>query len=48
MPTVGNASERGDLYVAIDIDIPASLTAEERRHYEALQALASVKQEGSS
>ena len=48
MPTVGNATDRGDLYVAIDIDIPASLTPEERRHYEALQALAGSGKEGSS
>jgi DnaJ-class molecular chaperone len=47
MPAVGNSSERGDLYVTVEIDIPASLSPEERRHYEALQALA-AKSEGSS
>jgi DnaJ-class molecular chaperone len=48
MPTVGNATERGDLYVAIDIDIPASLSPEERQHYEALRTLADARKEGSS
>jgi len=48
MPTVGNPSERGDLYVTADIDIPSQLSPEERRHYEALQALASGGKEGAS
>lgn len=48
MPTVGNAAERGDLYVAIDIDIPAQLTPEERAHYEALRTLGAAGKEGSS
>ena len=47
MPTVGNPSERGDLYVAVDIDIPAQLSPEERQHYEALQALEGARNEGS-
>lgn len=47
MPAVGNSSERGDLYVAVDIDIPPQLSPEERRHYEALQALAGGRNEGS-
>ena len=47
MPVVGNSAERGDLYVTVDIDIPLQLTPEERKHYEALQALGGRK-EGSS
>jgi DnaJ-class molecular chaperone len=39
MPTVGKADERGDLYATTDIQIPSALSAEERRHYEALRAL---------
>jgi DnaJ-class molecular chaperone len=40
MPTVGKPDERGDLYVTTDIQVPASISPEERRHYEALRALA--------
>jgi curved DNA-binding protein len=36
MPTVGKPDDRGDLYATVDIDIPKELTAEERKHYEAL------------
>jgi len=39
MPVVGKPAERGDLYVTAEIQIPPTLSPEERRHYEALQAL---------
>ena len=39
MPTVGAADQRGDLYATAEIQVPASLTPEERTHYEALRAL---------
>jgi DnaJ-class molecular chaperone len=39
MPMVGRAGERGDLYAMVDIEIPSQLSAEERRHYEALKSL---------
>lgn len=39
MPAVGKAGERGDLYVTAEIQIPSTLSSEERQHYEALQAL---------
>jgi len=39
MPTVG-ADSRGDLYATADIQIPPSISAEERKHYETLRALA--------
>jgi DnaJ-class molecular chaperone len=39
MPAVGHPDERGDLYAAVEIQVPTSLTDEERKHYEALRAL---------
>ena len=44
MPIVGKPTERGDLYVTAEIQIPTTLTVEERRHYEALQALATSQE----
>lgn len=43
MPVVGKPDERGDLYVTIDVQVPRNLTAEERKHYEALAALGKDK-----
>jgi DnaJ-class molecular chaperone len=37
LPSVGKPDERGDLYANIDIDIPKTLSEDERRHYEALR-----------
>jgi DnaJ-class molecular chaperone len=39
MPTPGKPAERGDMFAAAEITIPAELSAEERRHYEALKQL---------
>jgi DnaJ-class molecular chaperone len=39
MPAVGKPDERGDLYATVDLQIPAAMTPEHRRHYEALKAL---------
>ena len=39
MPTVGATDDRGDLYATVDIQVPATLTPEERKHYEALRTL---------
>ena len=36
MPAVGKPEERGDLYATVEIQLPRSLTAEQRRQYEAL------------
>jgi DnaJ-class molecular chaperone len=36
MPVVGKADSRGDLYATIDVQLPRSLTREQRAHYEAL------------
>ena len=37
LPAVGKPEERGDLYANIDVDIPKTLSDEERKHYEALK-----------
>jgi DnaJ-class molecular chaperone len=39
MPAVGKPAERGDLYVTVDLQLPAQISAEERQHYEALRAI---------
>lgn len=40
LPTPGKPDQRGDLYATLEIAWPASLTDEERQHYEALKTLA--------
>jgi DnaJ-class molecular chaperone len=39
MPHVGKPDDRGDLYAAIDVQLPRALTSEERQHYQALRKL---------
>ena len=39
MPAVGKPDERGDLYATIDVQLPRSLTRDQRQHYEALSKL---------
>ena len=39
MPVPGKADERGDLYVVADVQLPRSLTPEQRKHFEALAEL---------
>src|SRR5439155_23241142 len=39
MPAVGKASEHGDLYATVDVELPRNLTPEQRAHFEALQKL---------
>jgi curved DNA-binding protein len=39
MPSRGAADERGDLYVTVNVQLPKSLTLEQRAHYEALAKL---------
>ena len=39
MPVANQASEHGDLYATVDVQLPKHLTPEERAHYEALQKL---------
>ena len=46
MPVPGKPDERGDLYVVADVQLPRTLTAQARAHYEALAQLA--EQESSS
>ena len=37
MPVVGKPEQRGDLYAAIEVQLPRTLTKDQRAHYEALQ-----------
>jgi DnaJ-class molecular chaperone len=39
LPNVGKAEERGDLYASVEVEIPKTLTGEEKNHYEALNKL---------
>jgi DnaJ-class molecular chaperone len=43
MPAVGKPGEHGDLYATVDVELPRSLTSEQRQHYEALQKLEKVE-----
>jgi DnaJ-class molecular chaperone len=36
MPTIGKPDERGDLYAYAEVQLPRTLTKEQRQHYEAL------------
>ena len=38
-PVLGQAGQRGDLLVTLELQVPTDLTPEERRHYEALAEL---------
>jgi DnaJ-class molecular chaperone len=39
MPAIGKPDTRGDLYATVDVQLPRSLTREQRQHYEALAKL---------
>jgi curved DNA-binding protein len=39
MPEIGKTENRGDLYAAIEVQLPRALTKEQRQHYEALHRL---------
>jgi DnaJ-class molecular chaperone len=39
MPTIGKPDQRGELYAEVEIQLPRSLTKEQRQHYEALAKL---------
>jgi curved DNA-binding protein len=41
MPRVGKGDQRGDLYAVVDVQMPRTLTKEQRVHYEALQKMES-------
>jgi len=36
LPAVGHPEDRGDLYATVEVELPRQLTAEQRRHFEAL------------
>ena len=39
MPALGKSGERGDLYAAVEIQLPRSLGKDQKQHWEALQKL---------
>jgi curved DNA-binding protein len=39
MPATGKSDEHGDLYATVEVQLPRELTAEQRKHFEALQKL---------
>ena len=39
MPVVGHSTDKGDLYARVDIELPTTISAAEREHYEALARL---------
>jgi DnaJ-class molecular chaperone len=39
MPVAGKPGETGDLYATVEVELPRSLTPEQRAHFEALQKL---------
>jgi len=39
MPVTGKSDEHGDLYATVDVQLPRELTAEQRKHFEALKNL---------
>jgi DnaJ-class molecular chaperone len=39
MPTVGRPDDKGDLYARVEVQMPTTLSPEEREHYEALARL---------
>ena len=39
MPSVGKPDDKGDLYATVEIQLPRSLTKDQRQHYEALMKL---------
>jgi len=43
MPAVGKSDEHGDLYATVDVEMPRSLTPEQRQHFEALQKMEKVE-----
>jgi curved DNA-binding protein len=43
MPAVGKPDDRGDLYATVDVELPRSLTPEQRQHFEALQKMEKVE-----
>ena len=44
MPAVGKQDAHGDLYATVDVELPRSLTPEQRQHFEALQKMEKVEQ----
>jgi DnaJ-class molecular chaperone len=45
LPSVGKADERGDLYASVELDVPKTLSDEERKLYEALKESAFARRD---
>jgi DnaJ-class molecular chaperone len=43
LPVAAKSETRGDLYATADIEVPGTLSPDERRHYEALKELAAKR-----
>jgi curved DNA-binding protein len=43
MPTTDKAGEPGDLYATVDVQLPRALTPEQKKHFEELQRLETVR-----
>jgi DnaJ-class molecular chaperone len=41
MPKIGKPDDRGDLYATVDVQLPRTLTKDQRQHYEALAKMES-------
>jgi len=39
MPSIGTPDQRGDLYATVEVQLPRSLTKEQREYWEALTKL---------
>ena len=39
MPVTGHSTDKGDLYARVDVELPTTISAAEREHYEALARL---------
>jgi DnaJ-class molecular chaperone len=39
MPLAGKPDEAGDLYATVDVELPRSLTPEQKKHFEELQKI---------
>jgi curved DNA-binding protein len=48
MPATGKAAETGDLYARVEAQLPATITPEEREHYEALARMGQTPHSNSA
>jgi DnaJ-class molecular chaperone len=48
MPAVGKPAEKGDLYARVDVQLPTSISTEEREHWDALAKLTGAAAKSNS